>query len=97
MKQKLLKRKCNEDNLNKQRSKVDLIERRELLENKEKSNSESKTPLVSTYNRMLPNISEVNLQVPIYKSILAHSTSQLEFLDALVNKPTIVIKICLTS
>ena len=39
MKQKLLKRKCNEDNLNKQRSKVDLIERRELLENKEKSNS----------------------------------------------------------
>ena len=39
MKQKLLERKYNEDKLNKQRSKVDLIERRELLENKEITNS----------------------------------------------------------
>lgn len=39
MKQQLLERKYNEDNLNKQKSNVDLIEQRELLENKEKSNS----------------------------------------------------------
>lgn len=39
MKQQLLERKYNEDNLNKQMSNVDLIEQRELLENKEKSNS----------------------------------------------------------
>ena len=39
MKQKLLERKYNEDNLNKQMGKVDLIERIMLLRNNEKNNS----------------------------------------------------------
>ena len=36
MKQKLLERKYNEDNLNKKMEKVDLIEQKELLQNNEK-------------------------------------------------------------
>ena len=59
MKQKLLERKYNEDNLNKQMEKVDLVERKELLQNNEKSNSKKNSPLVSTYSKTLPNLSEV--------------------------------------
>ena len=58
MKQNLGK-KYNEDNLNKQMENVDLIEGKELLQNNEKSNSKKNIPLVLTYNRTLPNISEV--------------------------------------
>ena len=50
MKQKLLERKYNEDNLNKKMEKVDLIEQKELLQNNEKSNSKKNIPLVLTYN-----------------------------------------------
>ena len=59
MKQKLLKRKYNEENLNKQIEKVDLIERKELLQNNEKllqNNSKKDIPLASTDNRTLPNL-----------------------------------------
>ena len=38
--------------------KVDLIERKELLQNNEKSNSKKNIPLALTCNRTLPNISE---------------------------------------
>ena len=58
MKQNLGK-KYNEDNLNKQMENVDLTEGKELLQNNEKSNSKKNIPLVLTYNRTLPNISEV--------------------------------------
>ena len=59
MKQKPLEKKYNEDNLNKQMEKVDLIERKELLQNNEKSNSKKNITLVLTYNRTLPNIPEI--------------------------------------
>ena len=59
MKQKLLKRTYNEDNLNKEMNKVDLIEQKELLLNNEKINSKKNLPLVLTYNRTLPDILEV--------------------------------------
>ena len=59
MKQKPLEKKYNEDNLNKQMEKVDLIERKELLQNNEKSNSKKNITLVLTYNRALPNIPEI--------------------------------------
>ena len=42
IKQKLLERKYNEDNLNKQMDKVYLIEPKELLQNNEKINSKNK-------------------------------------------------------
>ena len=59
IKQKHLERKYNEDDLNKQMEKVDLIEWKVLLQDNEKSNSKKNIPLVLTYNRMLPNISQV--------------------------------------
>ena len=59
MEQKLLERKYNEDNLNKQMEQADLVERKELLQNNEKSNSKKNTTLVLTYNKTLPNVSEV--------------------------------------
>ena len=42
IKQNLLERKYNEDNLNKQMDKVYLIEPKELLQNNEKINSKNK-------------------------------------------------------
>ena len=59
IKQKHLERKYNEDDLNKQMEKVYLIEWKVLLQDNEKSNSKKNIPLVLTYNRMLPNISQV--------------------------------------
>ena len=86
MKKKLLERKYNEDNLNKQMEKVDLIERKVLLQNNEKGNSKKNIPLVLTYNRMIPNISEV---VRKNWHILQINT---EFRNMFVNKPTIAFK-----
>ena len=48
MKQKLPERKYNEDNLNKQMEKVNLIEQKELLQNNENSNSKKNIPLMLT-------------------------------------------------
>ena len=39
--------------------KVDLIERKGLLQNNEKVSSKKNIPLVLIYNRTLPNISEI--------------------------------------
>ena len=52
-------RKYNKDNLSKQMEKVDLIERKELLQNNEKINSKKNIPLELTYSRTLPKISEL--------------------------------------
>ena len=59
MKQKLLKWKYNQDNLNKQMEKFDSIERKVLLQNNEKSNSKKNIPPVLKYNRTLPKTLEV--------------------------------------
>ena len=59
MKQKLLKRKYNVEKLNKQIEKVDLIERKELLQNNEKllqNNSKKEIPLASTDSKTLSNL-----------------------------------------
>ena len=68
MKQKLLERIYNEGNLNKQIDKVDLIERKELLQNNEKINSKKIIPLVLTYNN-------VSKHIKSHKKKLVHSTN----------------------
>ena len=68
MKQKLLERIYNEGNLNKQIDKVDLIERKELLQNNEKINSKKMIPLVLTYNN-------VSKHIKSHKKKLVHSTN----------------------
>ena len=68
MKQKLLERIYNEGNLNKQIDKVDLIERKELLQNNEKINSKKIMPLVLTYNN-------VSKHIKSHKKKLVHSTN----------------------
>ena len=82
MKQKLLGRKYNEDNLNKQMEKVDFIERKGLLQNNEKSNSKKNIRLVLTYNRALPNLSEV-----VRKNCHILQINP-EFRNVFVSKPT---------
>ena len=52
-------RKYTKDNLSKQMEKVDLIERKELLQNNEKISSKKNIPLELTYSRTLPKISEL--------------------------------------
>ena len=107
MKQKLLERKYNEDNLNKQMEKVELIEGKELLQNNEKSNSKKNIPLVLTYNRTLSNISEVVrknwhiLQInPEFRNVFVNrggsrtaATSKMERFEIIVNglKPLTII------
>ena len=86
MEQKLLERKYNEDNLNKQMEQADLVERKELLQNNEKSNSKKNTTLVLTYNKTLPNVSEVIRKNQHILQIIP------EFCQVLVNKPTISFK-----
>ena len=66
--------------------KVDLIERKELLQNNEKINCKKNIQLVLRHNRTLPNISEV---VRKNGHILQINT---EFLNVFVNKPTITFK-----
>ena len=68
MKQKLLERIYNEGNLNKQIDRVDLIERKELLQNNEKINSKKIIPLVLTYNN-------VSKHIKSHKKKLVHSTN----------------------
>ena len=68
MKQKLLERIYNEGSLNKQIDKVDLIERKELLQNNEKINSKKIIPLVLTYNN-------VSKHIKSHKKKLVHSTN----------------------
>ena len=68
MKQKLLERIYNEGNLNEQIDKVDLIERKELLQNNEKINSKKLIPLVLTYNN-------VSKHIKSHKKKLVHSTN----------------------
>ena len=70
MKQKLLERTYNEDDLNKQMEKVELIKQKELLQNNEKGSIKKNIPIMLTYNRELPNISEV------VRKKLAHSTDK---------------------
>ena len=70
MKQKLLERTYNEDDLNKQMEKVELIKQKELLQNNEKDSIKKNIPIMLTYNRELPNISEV------VRKKLAHSTDK---------------------
>ena len=70
MKQKLLERTYNEDDLNKQMEKVELINQKELLQNNEKGSIKKNIPIMLTYNRELPNISEV------VRKKLAHSTDK---------------------
>ena len=66
--------------------KVDLIERKELLQNNEEINKKKNIPLVLTYNRTLPNISEI---VRKNWHILQINP---EFRNVFVNKPTIAFK-----
>ena len=68
MKQKLLEKIYNEGNLNKQIDRVDLIERKELLQNNEKINSKKIIPLVLTYNN-------VSKHIKSHKKKLVHSTN----------------------
>ena len=49
--------------------KIDLIERKELLQNNEKVSTKKNIPLVLTDNRMLPNLSKV------VKKRFAHSAN----------------------
>ena len=86
MKEKLLERKCN-GNLNKQMEKVDLIERKAVLQNNEKINSKKYIPLVLTYSRTLPNTSEVLRKIWHILQINP------DFWNVFVNKPTLAFKI----
>ena len=86
IKKKTLERKYNEDNLNKQMEKVDLIKRKELLQNNEKTNRGRNIPLVLTYNRTRPNIPDVvrkNLHIPQINP---------EFRNVFVNKSPMAFK-----
>ena len=66
--------------------KVGLIERKELLQNNEKNKSKKNIPLVLTYNKTLPNISEV-----VRKNChILHINP--EFRNVFANKPTIAFK-----
>ena len=86
MKQKRKERKYNEDNLNEQMDKVDLIEQKELLQNNEKINSKKNILLTLTYSRTFPNISEV-----VTKNWYILQINP-KFRNVFVNKPTIVFK-----
>ena len=86
MKQKLLNRKYNEDDLNKQMGKVELIEPKVLLQNNEKRNSKKNIPLVLKYNRTLANITEVVRKNQHFLQINP------EFRNVFVNKPTVTFK-----
>ena len=66
--------------------KVNMIDRKELLQAKEKNNQKNKIPLVITYNRTLPNISEV---VKKNWNILQIGS---EFENVFDNTPTIAFK-----
>ena len=66
--------------------KVGLIERKELLQNNEEINKKKNIPLALTYNRTLPNISEI---VRKNWHILQINP---EFRNVFVNKPTIAFK-----
>ena len=57
MKQKLLEKKYNEENLNKLMDNVDLIKRNKFLQRKKLS--KKTTPLLLTYNRAFQNILEI--------------------------------------
>ena len=57
---KKIKYTVNKQNLKKQMENVaDLIERKDVLQNNEKINSKKNIPPVLTYNRTLPNISDL--------------------------------------
>ena len=73
MKQKLLGRKYNQDNLNKEMNKVDLNAQKELLLYNEEINSKKNMPLVLTCNSASKHIRSC-------KNIMAHSTNQSEIL-----------------
>ena len=68
-----MQRKYDEDNLNKQMQKVDLIERKELLKNNEKKLTARITPILLTCNNASKKIRSC-------KKKLAHSTDQSWFL-----------------
>ena len=59
MKQKLLERKYNKDNVNRQINKFDLSNEKNFCKIMKKITARKKIPLLLTYNRALPNISEV--------------------------------------
>ena len=83
MKQKLLERKYNQDDLNKQMEKVDVTERKVLLQNNEKRNSKKNTLLVLRYNRT--HIKSRKKKWHILQ--INH-----KFRSVFVNKPTIAFK-----
>ena len=62
---------------------ADLIERKDVLQNNEKINSKKNIPPVLTYNRTLPNISDVVRKNCIFVP---------EFRNVFVNKPIIAFK-----
>ena len=84
MKQNILERKYNEDDLNKQMEKVDLTEREVLLQYNEKQQQKHNTNINIQQNA--PNISEV---VRNNWQILQINP---EFCNVLVNKPTVAFK-----
>lgn len=86
LKEKLLQREYKEENIDRQMEKVNMIDRKELLQAKEKNNQKNKIPLVITYNRTLPNISEV---VKKNWNILQIGS---EFENVFDNTPTIAFK-----
>ena len=65
---------------------VDLIERKGRLQNIGKPNSAKNIPLVLTYDRTLPNISDVARKNWLILQI------NLEFRNVFVDKPTITFK-----